>query len=58
MFEVIFFKTAAGNEPVRAWLRDLKAEERVVIGADLRTLQLGFRSVCPFAALLVTDFMR
>ena len=42
MFSVIFFKTDAGNEPVREWLRSLNAEERAVIGADLRTVQIGF----------------
>lgn len=42
MFSVIFFKTDAGNEPVREWLRNLAAEERAVIGADLRTVQIGF----------------
>ena len=42
MFSVIFFKTDAGNEPVRKWLRSLHAEERAVIGADLRTVQIGF----------------
>ena len=42
MFEVIFFKTASGNEPVREWLRGLDAKERAVIGDDLRTVQLGF----------------
>ena len=42
MFSVIFFKTDAGNEPVREWLRALSAEERAVIGADLRTVQIGF----------------
>ena len=42
MFSVIFFKTDAGNESVREWLRGLSAEERAVIGADLRTVQIGF----------------
>lgn len=42
MFEVVFFATAAGNEPVLDWLRGLNRDERAVIGADLRTVQLGF----------------
>lgn len=42
MFEVAFFRTAAGNEPVRDWIRGLDADERAVIGADLRTVQVGF----------------
>lgn len=42
MFSVVFFRTDAGNEPVRDWLRSLNREERAVIGADLRTVQMGF----------------
>jgi hypothetical protein len=42
MFDVIFFKTNAGNEPVREWLRGLGDGERTAIGADLRTVQIGF----------------
>ncbi len=36
---VIFFRTEAGSEPVPEWLRSLPAEERRVIGEDLKTLQ-------------------
>jgi phage-related protein len=36
---VVFFRTAAGNEPVRTWLKALPAEERRIIGEDLKTLQ-------------------
>lgn len=36
---VAFFKTDAGNEPVRKWLRSLPPEERHVIGEDLLTVQ-------------------
>ncbi len=42
MFEVYFFATGAGNEPVLDWLRSLDRGERAVIGADLRTVQYGF----------------
>ena len=42
MFSVVFFKTEAGNEPVRDWLRGLSAGDRALIGADLRTVQIGF----------------
>ncbi len=37
-----FYKTAAGNEPVREWLKDLLSEERKVIGDDLKTAQYGW----------------
>lgn len=39
---MIFFKTEAGNEPVREWICELDADERAVLGADLRTIQIGF----------------
>lgn len=36
---VIFFRTEAGNEPVREWLKRLPAKERRTIGEDLKTVQ-------------------
>lgn len=39
---VVFYRTVAGREPVREWLRGLPAEDRRVIGADLATLQVGW----------------
>lgn len=42
MFEVVFFATASGREPVVEWLRSLGKDERAVIGTDLRTVQMGF----------------
>jgi phage-related protein len=42
VFVVSFFRTAAGNEPVREWLRSLLPEERRMIGLDLRAVQIGF----------------
>jgi phage-related protein len=42
VFSVKFFRTAAGNEPVREWLQSLLPEERRVIGFDLRLVQIGF----------------
>ncbi len=32
--QVVFFKTEAGNEPVREWLKELGPEDRKVIGED------------------------
>lgn len=42
MFEVVFFATRAGNEPVLEWLRTLTKDEKITIGSDLRTVQMGF----------------
>ena len=39
---VNFFRTKAGNEPVRDFLRDLTAEDRKQIGEDIKTAQFGW----------------
>lgn len=39
---VIFYRTAAGAEPVRDWLRSLSPEDRRIIGSDLATVQVGW----------------
>ncbi|NLD14958.1 MAG: type II toxin-antitoxin system RelE/ParE family toxin [Gammaproteobacteria bacterium] len=39
---VSFFRTDAGNEPVREFLRDLTAEDRKHIGEDIKTAQFGW----------------
>jgi len=36
---LIFFKTLAGNEPVRDWLKELPEAERHAIGRDLMRAQ-------------------
>jgi phage-related protein len=38
----IFFKTTAGNEPVREWLRSMSSEDRRLIGGDIRTVEYGW----------------
>ena len=37
--KVVFFKTDAGNEPVREWLKGLPKEDCRVIGTDILTVQ-------------------
>ena len=39
---VVFYKTEAGNEPVREWLKSLKREDRKTIGEDIKTAQFGW----------------
>ncbi len=39
---VIFYRTTAGNEPVREWLKALPPEDRKIIGDDLKTAQYGW----------------
>ena len=38
-FPAFFFRTEAGSEPVREWLRGLPKEDRGVIGSDLQRLE-------------------
>ena len=38
----IFFRTEAGNEPVREWLRALSSADRRSIGEDIRTVEYGW----------------
>ncbi|MBE9100316.1 type II toxin-antitoxin system RelE/ParE family toxin [Vacuolonema iberomarrocanum] len=37
-----FYKTEAGNEPVREWLKQLAPAERKVIGIDIKTIEYGW----------------
>ena len=39
---VVFYRTEAGNEPVREWLKNLEREERQAIGQDIKTAQYGW----------------
>ena len=38
----VFYRTGAGTEPVREWLMGLKAEDRRIIGTDIRTVEFGW----------------
>jgi phage-related protein len=38
----IFFKTDAGNEPVRNWLKAMEKEDRRRIGEDIKTVEFGW----------------
>ena len=39
---VFFYRTRAGTEPVRDWLRELPAADRRTIGRDLQRVQIGW----------------
>ncbi|MCY1378580.1 hypothetical protein D9M69_662270 [compost metagenome] len=39
---VKFFRTDGGNEPVREWLREQTLEVRKLVGADIKTVQIGW----------------
>lgn len=40
----VFFRSEAGNEPVRDWLKgkELSREDRKLIGEDIKTVELGW----------------
>ena len=38
----IFYRTEAGGEPVREWLKGLSPEERKRIGEDIKTVEFGW----------------
>jgi phage-related protein len=40
--EAFFYRSDAGSEPVRDWLKGLTAEQRKAIGEDIRTAQYGW----------------
>jgi hypothetical protein len=44
-----FYRTSAGTEPVRDWLKALRAEDRREVGHDIASLSTGGRSGCRFA---------
>jgi hypothetical protein len=38
----IFYRTEAGGEPVRAWLKELPPEDRKRVGEDIKTVEFGW----------------
>jgi len=38
----IFYRTEAGGEPVREWLRKLPPEDRKHFGEDIKTVEFGW----------------
>jgi hypothetical protein len=46
VLDVRFFRTDAGTEPVREWLRDMLAIDRKTIGEDIKTVHSDGLWVC------------
>lgn len=42
MYQVVFYRTASGNDVVQSFLRNLPSDDKKVVGADLKTLQFGY----------------
>ena len=40
--QVKFFRQESGKEPVRDWLKSTSAEDRKLIGEDIKTVQWGW----------------
>jgi len=55
VLNVRFFRTEAGNEPVREWLTDLPREHRRLVGTDIKTAQLGWPIGMPVVRKLDKD---
>jgi phage-related protein len=55
LLDARFFKTEAGTEPVRDWLRTLSATDRKTIGEDIKTVQFGWPLGMPLVDHLGSD---
>src|SRR5215213_4945109 len=42
MHQVLFYQTRSGNKVILEFIRNLPAEDRKVVGEDLKTLQMRF----------------
>ena len=52
---VVFYKTEAGKEPVRDWLKSLPTEEKKIMGQDIKTVQFGWPLGMPLVRKLEKD---
>jgi phage-related protein len=53
--QVFFYRTTAGADPVREWLKALPIEEKKIIGDDLKTAQFGWPLGMPLIRKLEPD---
>lgn len=42
VLKVRFFRTEAGNEPVREWLAGIPRDHKRMIGTEIKTVQIGW----------------
>jgi len=40
--QLVFYRSSSGKEPVREWLKSLNAEDRRLIGSDLKDVEYGW----------------
>lgn len=55
ILKVPFYATARGAEPVRTWLRNLGADDRRIIGEDIKTVQYGWPLGMPLVRKMSAD---
>lgn len=47
-----FYRTEAGNEPVREWLVELSSTDRKIVGKDIATVEFGWPVGMPICRAL------
>jgi phage-related protein len=47
-----FYRSAAGNEPVREWLKALDEQDRRILGQDIATAEYGWPTGMPLCRAL------
>jgi phage-related protein len=55
ILSVRFFRTEAGNEPVREFLRELSQTDRKIIGTDIKEVQFGWPLGIPLVRKMEKD---
>ena len=55
VLKVRFFRQSTDNEPVREWLTSLDATDKRTIGADIKTVQIGWPLGMPLVRKLRKD---
>ncbi len=50
-----FYRTLAGREPVREWLKELPAEDRRIVGEDIKDVEFAWPLGLPLVRALRRD---
>jgi len=53
--QVFFYRSEAGNEPVLDWIRGLHPIEKKIIGAEIKTVQIGWPLGMPLVRKMEKD---
>lgn len=55
IIQAIFFKTKAGSEPVKNWLKGLEKEDKSAIGKDIKEVEFGWPKGMPLVRKMDKD---